>query len=115
MNYAAISLLGGCPDCVKTYRNTGSMIEAFQVQGEILDSYRDDFSKYLPRIDTMCLDAVFLNVARSIGEQLKYTRLNDGHSGQTNRKAFDLLVKARGSNAEVDYLTVYKQIAISTI
>ncbi|MCJ7539841.1 MAG: DUF4143 domain-containing protein, partial [Desulfobacterales bacterium] len=29
------------------------------------------------------------------GEQLKYARLNDGHSGQTNRKAFDLLVKAK--------------------
>jgi predicted AAA+ superfamily ATPase len=86
--------VGGMPECVKTYHNTGSMVETFQIQTEILDSYRDDFSKYLPRIDTMCLDAVFLNVARSIGEQLKYTRLNDGHSGQTNRKAFDLLVKA---------------------
>jgi hypothetical protein len=57
------------PECVKTYRNTGSMVEAFQIQAEILDSYRDDFSKYLPRIDTMCLDTVFLNIARSIGEQ----------------------------------------------
>ncbi len=36
-----------------------------------------------------------MNVAKSVGEQLKYTRLNDGHSGQTNRKAFDLLVKAK--------------------
>ncbi len=26
---------------------------------------------------------------------MKYTRLNHGHSGQVNRKAFDLLVKAR--------------------
>jgi uncharacterized protein len=71
------------------------MVETFQVQSEILDSYRDDFSKYTPRINTLCLDAVFLNAAKSIGEQLKYTRLNDGHSSQMNRKAFDLLVKAR--------------------
>ncbi len=82
------------PECVKTYRDTGSMVETFSVQSEILDSYRDDFSKYTPRIDITCLDAVFLNVAKSIGDQLKYTRLNDGHSGQMNRKAFDLLVKA---------------------
>lgn len=87
--------VGGMPECVKTYRDSGSMVEAFQVQSEILDSYRDDFSKYTPQINTMCLDAVFLNVAKSIGEQLKYTRLNDGHSSQMNRKAFDLLVKAR--------------------
>ncbi|MBT3387013.1 MAG: ATP-binding protein [Desulfobacula sp.] len=87
--------VGGMPECVKTYRETGSMVETFQVQSEILDSYRDDFSKYTPRINTLCLDAVFLNAAKSIGEQLKYTRLNDGHSSQMNRKAFDLLVKAR--------------------
>ncbi len=87
--------VGGMPECIKTYRNSGSMVEAFHVQSEILDSHRDDFSKYTPSINTMCLDAVFLNVAKSVGEQLKYTRLNDGHSGQMNRKAFDLLVKAR--------------------
>jgi len=87
--------VGGMPECVKTYHDTGSMVETFQVQAEILDSYRDDFSKYTPRINTTCLDAVFLNVAKSIGEQLKYTRLNDGHSSQMNRKAFDLLVKAK--------------------
>ncbi len=87
--------VGGMPECINTYRESGSMVATFHVQSEILDSYRDDFSKYMPRIDTMCLDAVFLNVAKSVGEQLKYTRLNDGHSGQMNRKAFDLLTKAR--------------------
>lgn len=87
--------VGGMPECVKTYRDSGSMIETFQVQSEILDLYRDDFSKYNPRTNTTCLDGVFLNVAKSIGEQLKYTRLNEGYSSQMNHKAFDLLVKAR--------------------
>ncbi len=87
--------IGGMPECVKTYRDSGSMVETFRVQSEIIDSYRDDFPKYTPHINTTCLEAVFLNVAKSVGEQLKYTRLNDGHSGQMNRKAFDLLVKAK--------------------
>lgn len=87
--------VGGMPECIKTYRDAGSMIEAFAVQSEILDSYRDDFSKYTPKIDITCLDAVFLNVAQNIGRQLKYTRLNAGHSGQMNHKAFDLLKKAK--------------------
>ncbi|MDA3791514.1 MAG: AAA family ATPase [Desulfobacula sp.] len=87
--------VGGMPECIKTYQATGSMVETFQVQSEILDSYQDDFLKYMPRIDPICLDAVFLNVAKSIGEQLKYTRLNEWHSGQTNRKAFDLLARAK--------------------
>jgi len=87
--------VGGMPECIKTYRDANSMIEAFTVQSEILDSFRDDFAKYTPKIDITCLDAVFLNVAKRIGEQLKYTRLNAGHSGQMNHKAFDLLVKAK--------------------
>ncbi len=87
--------VGGMPEAVKTWRDTKSMVEAFEVQSEILNSYRDDFSKYKPQVDSNCLDAVFLNCARMVGEQLIYTKLDPGHGGQTNRKAFDLLVKAR--------------------
>lgn len=86
---------GGMPECVKTYHDSGSMVETCQVQSEILDSYRDDFSKYTPHSNTICLDAIFLGVAKSSGEQLKYTRLNDRHSSQVNRKAFDLLARRR--------------------
>ncbi len=87
--------IGGMPECVKVWRDTHSMAEVFQVQSEILTSFRDDFSKYTPRVDPLCLDAVFLNAARYLGEQIKYTRLNPGHTGNTNKKAFDLLTKAR--------------------
>ena len=87
--------VGGMPECIKTYRDTGSMLSAFQVQSEIIESYRDDFAKYKPRTDPTCLDAVFLNATKKIGEQIKYTRLDEAHSGQMNRKAFDLLVKAK--------------------
>ena len=87
--------IGGMPESVKTWRSTKSMVEVFEVQSEILNSYRDDFLKYKPQVDPGCLDAVFLNSARTVGEQLIYTKLDPGHSGQTNRKAFDLLVKAR--------------------
>ncbi|MCD6292505.1 MAG: ATP-binding protein [Deltaproteobacteria bacterium] len=90
--------VGGMPECVKIYQESGSMLETFKVQSEIIDSYRDDFAKYLTRIDPASLDAVLLNVAKSVGEQLKYTRLSDAGSSQTNRKAFELLVKARMIN-----------------
>jgi len=91
-NYFSI---GGMPESVKTYRDTNSMIETFKVQSEIINSYRDDFSKYAPKVDNACLDEVFLSVAKNIGEQLKYTRLSTDHTGQLNHKAFDLLIKAK--------------------
>ena len=34
-------------------------------------------------------------MARTIGEQIKYVRLDRGRSGPTNHRAFDLLCKAR--------------------
>lgn len=86
--------IGGMPECVKTFGDSGSMLETFKVQSEIIESYRDDFSKYKPHVDPACLDAVLLNCAKSVGDQLIYTKLDDGHTGQTNRKAFDLLNKA---------------------
>ncbi len=88
-------LVGGMPESVRVYRDSKSLLDVFSVQSEILESYRDDFSKYKPAMDTTCLDAVFQQTGRSVGDQIKYTRLNDGHTSVTNRKAFDLLCKAR--------------------
>lgn len=87
--------VGGMPESVKVYRDTGSMVESFAVQAEIIGSYREDFAKYTPRVSRSCLDAVLLNVARQVGDQIKYTRLDANHSGPTNRRAFDVLRRAR--------------------
>jgi len=91
----AYFFVGGMPESVKAYRDSGSMLEAFKVQSEILGSYREDFAKYTPRVNRACLDAVLLNVARQVGEQIKYTRLDDNHTGPTNSRAFDVLRRAR--------------------
>lgn len=87
--------IGGMPEPVKRWRDTGSLREAAQVQEEILQSLRDDFSKYTPRVSPDCLESVMQSAARGVGGQLKYTKLDAGRSGPTNRRAFDLLCKAR--------------------
>ena len=87
--------VGGMPESVRTYCDTGSIVAASRVQREIIDTCRDDFAKYAPRADPACLDAVLLSAARTIGDQIKYTNLDRGHAGPTNRRAFDTLRKAR--------------------
>jgi len=87
--------VGGMPESVLVFRDTQSLVESFKVQTEIIGAYREDFAKYTPRVNDACLDNVLLNVARQVGEQVKYTRLDDSHTGPTNRRAFDLLCKAR--------------------
>jgi hypothetical protein len=63
--------VGGMPECVKAFRDTGSMLEVFKVQSEIIDSYREDFAKYTQRVYRTFIDAVLLSVARQAGEQIK--------------------------------------------
>ena len=87
--------VGGMPESVHTFAANGSFRECFEVQRELCHSYRQDFSKYASRSDPYCLDTVFQGIARRIGQPIKYTRLAEGYSIPTVKRAFDLLVKAR--------------------
>lgn len=87
--------VGGMPESVAAFAGSNSLIESFRVQAEIIHAYRDDFSKYRPRVDPDCLDTVLLNTARQVGDQIKYTTLDRARTGATNRRAFDLLRRAR--------------------
>lgn len=86
--------IGGMPEAVRASLDGGSMLPAFEVQAEILDAYRQDFSKYAPRADKDCLNQVLTSCAASVGEQIKYSRLAEGFSNATIHKAFDLLCMA---------------------
>ena len=86
--------VGGMPECVKVFLETGSMQEAFEVQEEICETYFLDFAKYKPRADKLCLHQVLAAVARNVGRQIKYSNLTDGFSNPTIKKAFDLLCLA---------------------
>ena len=90
--------VGGMPEAVRAYYENLSVLDAFEVQSEILDSYRQDFAKYAARADKNCLDGVLLNCAAKVGEQIKYARLVEGFSNPTIHKAFDLLCMAKVIN-----------------
>lgn len=86
--------IGGMPESVKAYAQSGSLQESFEVQKEIIESYRMDFAKYTPHIDRYCLDSAFRTLSQSVGQQIKYSRLGEGYSNPTLKKAFDLLCLA---------------------
>lgn len=90
--------VGGMPECVQLWWDTKSMAKVFDVQDELVESYRQDFSKYAPFSDKKGLNQTLNAVAKSIGHQIKYTQLSDEFSGPTNKKAFDLLRLARVIN-----------------
>ncbi|HIG41539.1 MAG: AAA family ATPase [bacterium] len=92
--------VGGLPEAVEAYydgaeKNGAGLLNAFEVQSEIIDTYRLDFAKYAPRANKFCLDNVLTSCAVRVGEQIKYSTLAGGFSNPTIRKAFDLLVMAK--------------------
>ncbi len=87
--------IGGMPECVKTFADTGRMADVFEVQTELIATFRQDFSKYAGRADKSCMNAVFNAVPQHIGHQIKYTALADGFTGPTIKNAFELLEMAR--------------------
>jgi predicted AAA+ superfamily ATPase len=87
--------IGGMPAAVNAYKENGSLRDAFEVQGEIAESYRMDFAKYTPQVDRYCLDSVFTSLARSVGQQIKYARLGEGYGNPTLKKSFEALCLAQ--------------------
>lgn len=87
--------VGGMPESVSAYAETGSLKESFAVHGEISEAYRQDFSKYAPRVSQQCLDSVFMSTARSVGKQIRYSHLAEGFSIPTIKKSFELLCRAK--------------------
>jgi len=90
--------VGGMPEAVGTYAESQSMQDAFEVHRELCDTFREDFSKYAARSDPDCLNATLSGVARNVGQQVRYSRLAEGHAHTTAKRAFNLLCRARVVN-----------------
>ncbi len=87
--------IGGMPECVKTYLETKSLAEVFEIQSDLINTFRQDFAKYAGKADRSCLNSVLFNVSQKVGSQIKYSELANGFSNPTIKKAFDLLETAR--------------------
>jgi uncharacterized protein len=87
--------VGGMPEAVQRFGETGRIRDAFEVQSQLLNAFRQDFSKYAPSADKQCLNTVLASVARGVGRQIKYSKLSEGFSNPTLKKAVYLLSQAR--------------------
>lgn len=88
-------IVGGMPESVKTYIETGSFVRCAKVQSDMIATFRQYFSKFSGHSDKRCLNSVLSSVAMKVGEQIKYTSLASDFSSPTIKKAFELLETAR--------------------
>ena len=88
-------MVGGLPEAVLAYRESGSPVEVAAVHRSIASTYEDDFAKYASRTPRARLQRLFRLVPRCVGRPVTYRRLDpDARAAEVSR-AIDLLVKAR--------------------
>lgn len=92
MNYYVV---GGMPECVKTFCETSDFKLISEIQRDLINSFRLDFRKYSPQVDTDCLIDIIENTTKRIGSQTIYSKLSDRFSNPTIKRGLNLLTTAR--------------------
>ena len=87
-------LVGGMPEAVATWVDTGDYLQCQQVQDEIIISYEDDFVKYKNKVDSTLLRLTIKGVAHQIGEKLIYSRISQDYRSSQIKEALELLKSA---------------------
>ncbi|MBQ7722082.1 MAG: ATP-binding protein [Kiritimatiellae bacterium] len=91
----AYSIVGGLPECVKAKSDGAGLLDIRELQNDLITAFEQDFSKYPERMDASILREIWRAANASSGRQIAYAALSRDHAGSTNRKALDLLSKAR--------------------
>jgi predicted AAA+ superfamily ATPase len=87
--------VGGMPEAVKRYRDTGDLSQVSDVHASILDTYQDDFSKYGKSHKLALMQKCFSYAARAVGERVKYSQISPDHLSRDVKFALELLEYAR--------------------
>ncbi len=87
--------IGGMPEAVAAYVKNGQIADAVQAQRSILDTYRDDFSKYATKKELQRLQLIFDRLPTAIGAKVKYSNISREESSREIKAALELLAKAR--------------------
>lgn len=87
-------LTGGMPDAVQAYINTQNYQEAQYKQTILLNTYRNDFGKYVKQSDHKYLQKVFDKTPALLGQQIKYNKIEDTMRSRELKEAIACLNSA---------------------
>lgn len=89
------SFVGGLPECVKTWSENSSFTAVREIQRNLVIAFEQDFGKYPEKMEASTLQEIWRAANASVARQISYAGLSREHSGTTNKKALELLSKAR--------------------
>lgn len=87
--------VGGMPEAVKQYARTQNFRDASDVHQSIIDTYRDDFPKYIGSRNLTRMIRVFSHAAKTIGKKVKYSSFSRDDQSSTIKGDIELLCLAR--------------------
>ncbi len=87
-------IVGGMPESVANWVETGDYLKCQQVQDDIMLAYEDDFSKYDDKADAMLLRQTLRSVALQIGSKFVYGNVQGGYRSEKVKAALELLKEA---------------------
>ncbi len=94
-NLRLYQYVGGMPEAVSVFADSGSLREVSGIHANIIDTYRDDFPKYAARRDMTRMLRVFNFAARQQGRKVKFSNVSPNDQSATIRRDIDLLAMAR--------------------
>ncbi len=89
--------IGGMPEAVKIYAETGSLLQVKKVHESILSTLSFDFAKYGTRNQQEILQYLLQHISSAIGQKFKYAKINPQATWRTEniKTALQLLEKSR--------------------
>ncbi|MFO7535654.1 MAG: AAA family ATPase [Kiritimatiellia bacterium] len=86
--------VGGMPEAVLEFLESGSLSEVQEVQRSIVETYQDDFAKYAQQAELVRLQRVFGKIPRHIGRKIKYANLSRDERSREIKACVELLSRA---------------------
>ena len=87
-------ILGGMPEVVSAYIKNKSIIDCQRIQQSIVDTYRDDFSKYASQVKFKHLRKIFSAVPTMVGNKFVYSKVDPDTKSRELKDAMTLLETA---------------------
>jgi len=87
-------LVGGLPEAVQIFAETGQYVAAREIHQTILQTYKDDFGKYAQGAQLERIRRIFEILPQTMGEKTKYRAYHPDWKAADIRQALELLERA---------------------
>lgn len=87
-------LVGGMPEAVLAWIKTKDFNRCRSIQGDIILTYEDDFSKYKKRVNPDLLQTTMRGICHQPGEKLSFKKISNDYRSSQIREAIRLLTLA---------------------